>query len=79
MHQIKPYFLFNSMNVLSMLVYKNPRDADRFIQEFSKMYRYILRLNEAHLSISITTLNVRRHINLGPKQVVLPSRSSLRN
>lgn len=49
MNQVNPHFLFNSLNVLSFLVYKNPKDADRFIEELSKIYRYILQLNEAYV------------------------------
>ncbi len=40
--QINPHFLFNNLNVLSALVMKNNEDANRFIEEFSKVYRYIL-------------------------------------
>jgi two-component system, LytTR family, sensor kinase len=40
--QINPHFLFNNLNVLSgMLVRDNP-EANHFIEEFSKVYRYIL-------------------------------------
>lgn len=49
MNQVNPHFLFNSLNVLSYLVYQSPKDADRFIEELSKMYRYILQLNEAYV------------------------------
>jgi two-component system LytT family sensor kinase len=41
-NQINPHFLFNNLNVLSSLVYQDPKAADRFIIEFSKIYRYIL-------------------------------------
>jgi len=40
--QINPHFLFNNLNVLSALVMKNNTEANRFIEEFSKVYRYIL-------------------------------------
>lgn len=40
--QINPHFLFNNLNVLSALVMKNNAEANRFIEEFSKVYRYIL-------------------------------------
>jgi two-component system, LytTR family, sensor kinase len=40
--QVNPHFLFNNLNVLSaMLVRDNPA-ANHFIEEFSKVYRYIL-------------------------------------
>ena len=41
-NQINPHFLFNNLNVLSSLVYQDPKMADRFIVEFSNIYRYIL-------------------------------------
>ncbi len=47
--QINPHFLFNSLNALSVLVHKNPHDAERFIEELSKIYRYILQLNASYL------------------------------
>lgn len=49
MNQMNPHFLFNSLNVLSYLVYKDPKKAEQFIEELSQMYRYILQLNEAYL------------------------------
>lgn len=41
-NQVKPHFLFNSFNVLSGLVHKNPNLASEFIQQLSKVYRYLL-------------------------------------
>ncbi|BDD06285.1 sensor histidine kinase [Aureibacter tunicatorum] len=49
MNQLNPHFLFNCLNVLSFLVYKDPRSADQFIEEMGKIYRYILQLNDTHL------------------------------
>lgn len=40
--QINPHFLFNNLNVLSTLVLKNSDEANEFIEQFSKVYRYIL-------------------------------------
>jgi LytS/YehU family sensor histidine kinase len=40
--QVNPHFLFNNLNVLSTLVIQNNGEANRFIEEFSKVYRYIL-------------------------------------
>ncbi|MEN0005454.1 MAG: histidine kinase [Bacteroidota bacterium] len=48
-HQINPHFLFNSLNVLSFLVHKDAHIAERFIEELSKIYRYILELNNAYV------------------------------
>lgn len=40
--QLNPHFLFNSLNVLSNLVYDNPDTAAGFIRQLSKIYRYVL-------------------------------------
>lgn len=40
--QVNPHFLFNNLNVLSGMVIKNNPEANHFIEEFSKVYRYIL-------------------------------------
>jgi LytS/YehU family sensor histidine kinase len=40
--QVNPHFLFNNLSVLSSLVYKNQDKAVDFINQFSKVYRYIL-------------------------------------
>lgn len=47
--QINPHFLFNNLNVLSALVMKNTGEANRFIEEFSKVYRYILNNHDKEL------------------------------
>ncbi len=41
-NQIEPHFLFNSMSVLSGLVSLNPETAQKFIKEYTSMYRYII-------------------------------------
>jgi len=41
-NQINPHFLFNSLNVLSSLIYQNVDKADAFIINMSNIYRYIL-------------------------------------
>lgn len=52
--QINPHFLFNGLNTLSSLIDENPGQAGEFVDELSKVYRYLLRSNEAEL----TTLGV---------------------
>ncbi|MDR0660217.1 MAG: histidine kinase, partial [Prevotellaceae bacterium] len=44
--QINPHFLFNSLNVLSSLIYMNPDNANKFTKALSKTYRYVLSLNK---------------------------------
>jgi LytS/YehU family sensor histidine kinase len=46
--QINPHFLFNSLNALSSLCYPEPKPerANEFIDEFSKIFRYILEIKD---------------------------------
>jgi sensor histidine kinase YesM len=44
--QLDPHFLFNSLSVLSGLVYKNPELADKFITRLSQVYRYVIEHND---------------------------------
>lgn len=44
--QINPHFLFNSLNVLSSLIYLNPQNANKFTKALSRTYRYVLSLNQ---------------------------------
>ncbi len=48
-NQINPHFLFNSLNVLSTLILTSPQIANEFVEEFSKVYRYVLRNYEKEL------------------------------
>lgn len=41
-NQINPHFLFNCLNTLSSLVHEDADKAESFIDEFSKIYRYVL-------------------------------------
>ncbi len=41
-NQINPHFLFNSLNVLSALIYKDAEKADAFTINLANIYRYIL-------------------------------------
>lgn len=47
--QIEPHFLFNSLSVLSSLVYKDADLSADFIVKLSKTLRYIIEKNEFHL------------------------------
>jgi sensor histidine kinase YesM len=40
--QLNPHFLFNSLNVLSNLVYEDADQANAFIEKLSGIYRYVL-------------------------------------
>jgi sensor histidine kinase YesM len=48
--QVNPHFLFNSLNSLSSLISEDPEKAERFLDEMSKVYRYLLRTNEDGLT-----------------------------
>ena len=47
--QLNPHFLFNSLNVLSRLVYENADKSAEFIQQLSKIYRYVLEIQQEEL------------------------------
>jgi two-component system, LytTR family, sensor kinase len=44
--QIDPHFLFNNLNVLSMLIERDPTEAGEFLERFADLYRYVLRARE---------------------------------
>lgn len=48
-NQVKPHFLFNSLNTLTGLVENNSGQAVRFIAELSSVYRYLLQSSEKEL------------------------------
>ncbi|CAN5433683.1 histidine kinase [soil metagenome] len=48
--QINPHFLFNSLNILSSLIYEDPRKAEDVVDEISIVYRYLLRVNDGELT-----------------------------
>ncbi|HEU0110516.1 MAG TPA: histidine kinase [Flavisolibacter sp.] len=48
--QVNPHFLFNCFNTLSSLITEDRKQAEVFLNELSKVYRYLLRNNEDGLS-----------------------------
>ncbi len=48
--QVNPHFLFNCFNTLSSLISEDKQKAETFLNELSKVYRYLLRNNENGLS-----------------------------
>ena len=48
--QVNPHFLFNCFNTLSSLISEDKQQAEVFLNELSKVYRYLLRNNEDGLS-----------------------------
>jgi hypothetical protein len=49
-NQVNPHFLFNSLNSLSSLIADEPEQAEQFVDEMSKVYRYLLQTNEGELT-----------------------------
>lgn len=47
--QVNPHFLFNSLNSLSSLISEDGDEAEKFLDEMSKVYRYMLRGEEDNL------------------------------
>lgn len=48
--QVNPHFLFNCFNTLSSLITEDKQQAETFLNELSKVYRYLLRNNEDGVS-----------------------------
>ncbi|GAB4030974.1 sensor histidine kinase [Spirosoma jeollabukense] len=48
--QLSPHFLFNSLNSLSALIADEPTKAERFVDELSSVYRYLLQANDQELT-----------------------------
>ncbi|MBS1564723.1 MAG: histidine kinase [Bacteroidetes bacterium] len=55
--QVNPHFLFNSLNSLSGLIQEDEEKAERFLDEMSKVYRYMLRNEETELVTLATELH----------------------
>lgn len=49
-NQVNPHFLFNCFNTLSSLISVDKEKAEQFLNELSKVYRYLLRNNEEGMS-----------------------------
>jgi len=63
--QVNPHFLFNSFNTLSSLINEDPDQAECFLDELSKVYRYLLRNNEDGLTTLESELQfIRSYLSL---------------
>lgn len=49
-NQVNPHFLFNSLNVLTSLVYKDADLSAKFIKKLSEVYRYVLDVQDMRLT-----------------------------
>lgn len=48
-NQLNPHFLFNTLSSLNSLIFENPQLASAFLQQLSKVYRYVLENKEKNL------------------------------
>lgn len=44
--QVNPHFLFNGLNTLSSLIAEDEKEAEKFLNEMTKVYRYMLRSDD---------------------------------
>jgi len=64
-NQINPHFMFNSLNVLSELVFDDQKLAVKFIQQFSDIYRYVLdKRNEELVTIEEELIFINKYMFL---------------
>jgi hypothetical protein len=80
--QVNPHFLFNSLNTLSSLINADPMQAEDFVEDLARIYRYMLQGGRtelvplqselAFLEVYVRLLKVRYHDAL---LVQLPDRS----
>jgi LytS/YehU family sensor histidine kinase len=56
-NQVSPHFLFNSLSILSSLVHVDANLSEKFIDQLSKAYRYILEHKDSDLVSLKTELN----------------------
>jgi two-component system LytT family sensor kinase len=56
--QVNPHFLFNCLNSLSVLISEVPATAEKFVDEMSKVYRYLLNVygpDKEHTPVTLDT------------------------
>jgi len=44
--QLDPHFMFNSLNVLTGLIRQDPKQAESFVEDFARVYRHMLDVND---------------------------------
>ena len=60
-NQLNPHFLFNTLSSLNSLIYENPQLASEFLQQLSKVYRYVLENKEKNLVTIETEIAFVKH------------------
>jgi two-component system LytT family sensor kinase len=53
-NQLNPHFLFNALTSLNSLIFENQQLASDFLQQLSKVYRYVLQ-NKERVTVPLTT------------------------
>lgn len=60
-NQLNPHFLFNSLSSLNSLIFENQQLASDFLQQLSKVYRYVLQYKDGELVKLETEIQFIRH------------------
>ncbi len=64
-NQLNPHFLFNTLSSLNSLIDENPKLASEFLQQLSKVYRYLLENNEKSVvTLSNELMFIENYISL---------------
>jgi two-component system, LytTR family, sensor kinase len=63
-NQLNPHFLFNSLTSLNSLIVDNPQLASDFLQQLSKVYRYVLQSNNDLVSLETELAFIKRYVHL---------------
>lgn len=53
-NQLNPHFLFNALSSLNSLIFENQQLASEFLQQLSKVYRYVLQ-NKERETVTVST------------------------
>jgi two-component system, LytTR family, sensor kinase len=56
-NQLNPHFLFNALTSLNSLIFENQQLASEFVQQLSRVYRYVLQNKEKHFVLLATELD----------------------
>ena len=60
-NQLNPHFLFNALTSLNSLIFENQQLASDFLQQLSKVYRYVLQNKEKNFVVLATELEFITH------------------
>ena len=60
-NQLNPHFLFNTLSSLNSLIFENPQLASEFLQQLSKVYRYVLDNKDKNLVTLETEIKFVKH------------------